>query len=156
MRVAEVSTPVRWLVLLALSGATALIYMVSLRANYLYGASLGQTAEKAQLFAWANVAADIWKGFGLVAAVVLWPTHKRMALLAGFAWIICVATGVNSAIGVYVQDRAMVTSTRAATHTSYADTQQSLGDIEQRLKTFRRTAVSRRSKPRSRRDSRSR
>lgn len=136
MRVAEVPAPMRWLVLAALSGATALIYMVSLRANYLYGASLGQTAEKAQLFAWANVAADIWKGFGLVAVLVLWPAHIRMALIAALAWGICVATGVNSAIGVYVEDRAALTGTRSAAHTTYADTQKSLADVEQRLRTL--------------------
>jgi hypothetical protein len=40
MHVAEVSGALRWLVLAALSAATALIYLVSLRANFLYGESL--------------------------------------------------------------------------------------------------------------------
>src|SRR5438876_6648909 len=109
MRVAEVSGVTRWAVLLALTGATALIYLISLRGNYLYGYGLGQTQEKRELFAWANVAADMWKGFGLVAVVLLWRAHKRMALLASVAWLVCVATGMNSAIGVYVQDRATFT-----------------------------------------------
>ena len=34
---------------------------VSLRANYLFGYGFGQTPEKAQVFGWANVAADLWK-----------------------------------------------------------------------------------------------
>src|SRR5438876_5081021 len=126
MRVAEVSGVTRWAVLLALTGATALIYIVSLRGNYLYGYGLGQTAEKRELFAWANVAADIWKGVGLIAVVLLWRTHKRIALMAALAWLVCLATGVNSAIGVYVQDRAALTGTREAKHTSYKDTEQEL------------------------------
>lgn len=133
MRVSEISGTARWLVLLALSGATALIYVVSLRANFLYGHSIGQTPEKAQLFAWANVAADIWKGFGLVAVLVLWLQHKRMALVALLAWVVCLATGVNSAIGVYVQDRANLTGMREAMHTTYSDAQKALANVEQQL-----------------------
>jgi hypothetical protein len=123
----------RWLVLLALSGATALIYVVSLRANFLYGHSLGQTPEKAQLFAWANVAADIWKGFGLVAVLVLWLKHKRMALVALLAWLVCLATGINSAIGVYVEDRASLTGTREARRITYSDAQNAVAKVEQQL-----------------------
>src|SRR6266487_4597862 len=112
MIASEPSQVMRWMVLVALSAATALMYLISLRGNYLYGYGLGQTPEKRELFAWANVAADIWKGFVLV----LWSGHKRMALLALIAWVVCLATGVNSAIGIYVQDRATLTGTREATH----------------------------------------
>ncbi len=133
MIVGKSSRVMRWIVLLALSAATALMYVISLRGNYLYGYGLGQTPEKRVLFAWANVAADIWKGFGLVAIVLLWSTHKRMAFLASLAWLVCLATGVNSAIGVYVQDRAALTGTRDATHTSYAEAERELADIEKRI-----------------------
>lgn len=126
----------RWAVLLALSAATAMIYIVSMRANYLYGYSLGQTPERRELFAWANVAADIWKGFGLVAVILLWREHKRMALLAMLAWLVCLTTGVNSAIGVYVHDRAAFIGVREAQHSSYADAQKLLGDTQARIKTL--------------------
>jgi hypothetical protein len=56
-----------------------------------------------------------------------------MALIAVLAWGICLATGVNSAIGVYVQDRARLTGTREATHTTYTDAQRALARVEQRL-----------------------
>ena len=50
---------VRWLVIIVLGAATAGMAAVSLRANYLFGYGFGQTAEKAQVFGWANVAADL-------------------------------------------------------------------------------------------------
>jgi len=138
MTVSESSGVMRWIVLLALSAATALMYVISLRGNYLYGYGLGQTPEKRELFAWANVAADIWKGFGLVAVVLLWRAHKRMALLASVAWLVCLATGVNSAIGVYVQDRAALTGAREAQHTSYGTAQKALAEAEERIRTLAR------------------
>ena len=65
----------RWLVLAALSLATAVMFAVSLRGNYLFGYSIGQSEEKRWLFGWANVAADVWKAFGLICrlgALVAW------------------------------------------------------------------------------------
>lgn len=136
MRVDEHSRVVRWSVLTALSVSTALIYVVSARANFLYGYGLGQTPQKQELFAWARVAADIWKGFGLIAVVILWRSHKGIALVAIAAWSICFATGVNSAIGVYVQDRSTVTGTREAKYLTYRDTNRALSQIEARLGTL--------------------
>jgi hypothetical protein len=122
----------RWTVLVALSASTALMYLISLRGNNLYGYGLGQTPEKRELFGWANVAADLWKGFGLVAVVLLWKAQKWMALVASVAWLVCVATGVNSAIGVYVQDRSASTGARESTHLSYGDAHRSLTELEER------------------------
>lgn len=70
----------RWLVLAALSLATAVMFAVSRRGNYLFGYSIGQSDEKRWLFGWANVAADVWKAFGLIAVTMLWRTkHRRCA-----------------------------------------------------------------------------
>ena len=131
--VPEVSRVTRWAVLLALGTGTALMYVVSLRGNFLYGLSIGQTGDKAQLFAWANVAADLWKGFGLIAVALLWRTHKRMASLAALAWLACLATGVNSAIGIYVNDRNTLTGLQEARSSTYAETHQALAKIEDRI-----------------------
>jgi len=60
------SRAVRWLVIVALSIATVGMFLISMRANYLYGRSIGQSPETQEAFAWANVGADIWKGFGLI------------------------------------------------------------------------------------------
>ena len=57
------SRAVRWLVIVALSVATAGMFLISMRANYLYGRSIGQSAETQEALAWANVGADVWKAF---------------------------------------------------------------------------------------------
>ena len=62
----ETSRIVRWLVIIMLGAATAGMVAVSLRANYLFGYGFGQTPERAQVFGWANVAADLWKVGGLI------------------------------------------------------------------------------------------
>ena len=46
----------RWIVVAALAVATGAMFVISMRGNYLYGYSIGQTDEKRALFAWANVA----------------------------------------------------------------------------------------------------
>jgi hypothetical protein len=76
----------RWLVLAALSLATTVMFAVSVRGNHLFGYGPGQTPEKRQLFAWANVAADVWKAFGLVAVSALWrDKSRRTASIASIA-----------------------------------------------------------------------
>jgi hypothetical protein len=47
---------VRTIVIVVLGVATGAMIAVSMRANYLFGYGFGQTAEKAQVFGWANVA----------------------------------------------------------------------------------------------------
>ena len=126
----------RWVVLVALSLATAVMFAVSIRGNYLFGYSLGQTDEKRQLFGWANVAADVWKAFGLIAVTMLWRTkHRRAAMVASMAWLMCLLFGINSALGIYVQDRAALTGAREATHATYKDAQDELAAVEGKLRT---------------------
>jgi hypothetical protein len=75
------SRAVRWLVIIALSVATAGMFLVSMRANYLYGRSIGQSAETREALAWANVGADVWKGFGLIVVAALWRNRERRAVV---------------------------------------------------------------------------
>ena len=111
--------------------ATATMFVVSLRGNFLFGYGIGQTPEKRQLFAWANVAADVWKAFGLIVLTVLWRNrHRRMAVIGGLAWFACLLSGVNSAIGVYVHDRMTMTGARHAKHATYADAAKELAELE--------------------------
>jgi hypothetical protein len=107
------------------------MFIVSSRGNYLYGYSLGQTPEKRELFAWANVAADVWKAFGLVAIGALWrERRRRAALLGSVAWLLCLAFGLNSALGVYVQDRTTFTGSREAVHATYREAEAELVVVE--------------------------
>jgi hypothetical protein len=118
---------------------------VSLRGNFLYGYSLGQSDEKRLLFGWANVAADIWKAFGLIAVALLWRAKRRRAVLgASVAWLMCLVFGINSALGIYAQDRATLIGGKQAAHATYAEAQEQLASIEDRLRAYprqRSTAV---------------
>src|SRR5437667_5221301 len=100
------SQTVRWLVIIVLGAATAVMVGVSLRANYLFGYGFGQTHEKAQVFGWANVAADLWKISGLIVITSLWRAQQpRFALSLSLIWMLCLLWGLAGAIGVYTQDR---------------------------------------------------
>jgi hypothetical protein len=128
------SRAVRWLVIIALSVATAGMFLISMRANYLYGRSIGQSPETQEAFAWANVGADIWKGFGLIVVFVLWRVRlRRTAITTGLTWLVCLCFSVSSAIGIYVQERTSLTGGRAAKHASYEDARKELADIERKL-----------------------
>jgi hypothetical protein len=125
----------RWVVVAALAVATGAMFVISMRGNYLYGYSIGQTDEKRALFAWANVAADVWKAFGLIAVAMLWRhRHWRIAFIGCIAWLLCLFSGLNSAIGVYVQDRAELTGTREVKHATYRDSEKKLGELEEKLR----------------------
>ncbi len=132
-----VSSPqiARWFVLLALGAATGVMLLVSLRGNFLYGYSLGQSDEKRLLFGWANVGADIWKSFGLIAVGLLWRAKRwRAAAGASVAWLMCLIFGINSALGIYAQDRAVLVGGKEAAHAMYRDAQQELANIEETLR----------------------
>ena len=129
------SRAVRWLVIVALSVATVGMFLISMRANYLYGRTIGQSPETQEAFAWANVGADVWKGFGLIVVFVLWRVRlRRTAITTGLTWLVCLCFSVSSAIGIYVQERTSLTGTREAKHASYADTKKELSDVERKLK----------------------
>jgi len=124
----------RWSVLVALGLATAIMFAVSVRGNYLYGYGLGETPDKGQVFGWASVAADLWKAFGLIAVSILWRArHRKAAAFASIAWLMCLLFGLNSALSLYVQDRTTATSTREALSTSLHDAVTELTDVEVRL-----------------------
>jgi hypothetical protein len=126
---------IRWLVIGVLTLATAGMFLVSMRANYLYGYGIGQTPETQIAIAWANVGADVWKGFGLIVVVALWRrAHRRAALAVSATWLVCLAFSVSSAIGIYVQERTALTSGREARHASYEDAAKELALVEVRLK----------------------
>jgi hypothetical protein len=131
----ETSRPVRWLVIMVLTAATIGMFLISMRANYLYGRGIGQTPETKEAIAWANVGADLWKGFGLIVVAALWRGGRRRAALAtSLTWLVCLFFSVSSAIGIYVQERTALTGGREAKHASYEDARAELAGIEAKLK----------------------
>jgi hypothetical protein len=126
---------IRIVVIVVLGIATAAMFAVSMRANYLYGYSIGQSADTKFAIAWANVAADLWKGFGLIVAVGLWRAKsRRAAIVISLTWLVCVSFSVSSAIGIYVQERTALTSGREAQHATLQDAERELRDVEEKLK----------------------
>ncbi|HEX2841418.1 hypothetical protein [Hyphomicrobium sp.] len=125
---------VRWAVIIVLGVATAGMIAVSLRANFLFGYGFGQSPEKAQVFGWANVAADLWKVSGLILISGLWRAQRRrLAALLFPAWSLCFAWGMVGAIGVYAQDRTTLIGNRATDADAYAAAVREIADIELKL-----------------------
>jgi hypothetical protein len=117
---------------------------VSLRANYLFGYGFGQTPEKAQVFGWANVAADVWKAAGLIVITSLWRAkQKRFALSLIPIWLLCLLWDLAGAIGVYAQDRTALIGGREAKTASYRDAERELSEIDDKLQVLsaRRTTA---------------
>jgi hypothetical protein len=134
----ETSRIVRWLVIIVVGAATAGMAAVSLRANYLFGYGFGQTPERAQVFGWANVAADLWKIGGLIVITSLWRAHKkRTALSLMPIWLLCVLWGFVGAIGVYAQDRTALIGGREAIAATYKDAKQELREIDATVRTIK-------------------
>jgi len=124
----------RWLVIAVLSMATAVMVAVSLRANYLFAYGFGQTAEKAQVFAWANVAADLWKVTGLIVIGALWRARqKRIAGGLVPIWLLCLLWGLAGAVGVYAQDRTNFVGQREAKMQTLRQAERELAEIDGKL-----------------------
>jgi hypothetical protein len=134
MMTEDSSRAVRWLVICALSVATCGMFLISMRANYLYGRGIGRSPETQEALAWANVGADIWKAFGLIVVAALWRGRwRRAAFATGLTWFVCLLFSVTSAIGIYVQERTALTGGREAKHASYEDAIKELADVERKI-----------------------
>ena len=113
------------------------MFLISMRANYLYGRSIGQSPETQEALAWANVGADVWKAFGLIVVAALWRARwRRAALATTLTWLVCLSFSMSSAIGIYVQERTALTGGREARHASYEDARKELADIEANRKSL--------------------
>jgi len=66
--------------------ATAAMLLISMRLNFLFGFSLGQTPEKAWVFGWVSVISDAWKGLGPIFILALFRARHRWST-AGAALI---------------------------------------------------------------------
>jgi hypothetical protein len=125
---------VRFVVLAVLSAATAGMIVVSIRANFLFGYSLGRTDDKALIFAWANVSTDIWKVFGLILISRLWRQGQPyFAIVLVPVWLLCVLWGMIGAIGIYAQDRATLVAERRDSADSRVERKRKIAEINRKL-----------------------
>ena len=70
--------------------ATAVMLLISMRLNFLFGYSLGQTPEKAWVFGFVSVVSDAWKGLGPIFILALIRTQRwPSAASAASIWIVC-------------------------------------------------------------------
>ena len=80
--------------------ATAAMLGISMRLNFLFGCSLGQTPEKAWVFGFVSVVSDAWKSLGPIFILALIRTQRwPSAASAASIWIVCFIYSVSSARG---------------------------------------------------------
>ncbi len=103
----------RWFFLCAGALAAAAMLCISMRVNFLFGYSLGQTVERAEVFGWVSVISDFWKALGPIFIVVLFRTKRRWATVAASTiWGACFLYSVTSAVGAAIEDRSSRTGNR--------------------------------------------
>jgi hypothetical protein len=111
--------------------ATASMLAVSMRLNYIFGASLGQTPERAQAFGLVSVIADCWKAAAPIFIYSLVRAHRwPTAAMASVLWLACFAYAVSSALGLAALDRTALTGGRETVRAGYKDVVSQLRDHE--------------------------
>ncbi len=96
----------RWFVLGVGGATTAAMLYISMRVNFLFGYSLGQTPERAEVFGWVSVISDFWKALGPIFIVALFRAKKWAAVVASLIWGACLLYSITSAVGAAIEDRS--------------------------------------------------
>jgi len=123
----------RWLFLLIGGIATAAMLLISMRLNFLFGYSLGQTPEKALVFGCVSVISDAWKGLGPVFILALYRAKRRWSVAGTAAiWVACFSYSVTSALGIAVEDRSSRTGSRETIVMNYEETITEVERLEKR------------------------
>ncbi len=128
----------RWVFLVIGGVATAVMLLISMRLNFLFGYSLGQTPEKAWAFGFVSVVSDAWKGLGPIYIFSLihmkrWPQVAAAASI----WVVCLIYSVTSAVGVAVEDRTTRSGSRETLVMNYEETSAELERLEKKRKGLR-------------------
>jgi hypothetical protein len=129
----------RWLFLIIGGVATAAMLLISMRLNFLFGSSLGQTPEKALVFGCVSVITDAWKGLGPVFILALYRAKRRWSVAGAAAiWIVCFCYSISSALGVAIEDRSSRTGSRETILRNYDETVAEEKRLEEKRKGLRR------------------
>lgn len=128
----------RWLFLIGGGLATAAMLAISMRLNFLFGFSLGQTPERAWVFGCVSLISDAWKGLGPIFILVLLRERRWAPALATVSiWIVCFVYSVTSALGIAVEDRTSRTSARETLQINYAEAKGEIERLEHMRKNLR-------------------
>ena len=128
----------RWVLLIIGGIATAAMLGISMRLNFLFGYSLGQTPEKAQVFGWVSVISDAWKGLGPIFVLALFRARRGWSAAGATSiWSVCFIYSVTSALGVAVEDRSNRTGSRETIVMNYDGTVAEAKRLEQKRKGLR-------------------
>lgn len=128
----------RWVFLIVGSIATVAMLLISMRLNFLFGYSLGQTPEKATVFGWVSVISDAWKALGPIFILALYRAERRWSGLgAAVIWSVCFFYSVSSALGVAIEDRSSRTGRRETIVMNYDETVAETKRLEEKRKRLR-------------------
>src|SRR5271157_4182128 len=128
----------RWLFLIVGGVATAAMLGISMRLNFLFGSSLGQTPERAMVFGWVSVISDAWKALGPILILALYRAKRRWtASGAASIWVVCFLYSVSSALGVAIEDRSSRTGSRETIVVTYDETVAETKRLEAKRKGLR-------------------
>ena len=75
----------RWFFLCAGGLTTAAMLYISMRVNFFFGYSLGQTPERAEVFGSVSVISDCWKALGPIFIVALFREKRQWTTAAASA-----------------------------------------------------------------------
>ena len=110
----------RWFSLCAGGLTTAAMLYISMRINFFFGYSLGQTPERAEVFGSVSVISDCWKALGPIFIVALFREKRQWTTAAASAiWAACFLYSVTSAVGAAIEDRSSRTGNREAIVMNY-------------------------------------
>ena len=128
----------RWLLLSVGGLATAAMLCISMRVNFLFGYSSGQTPERAEVFGWVSVISDFWKALGPIFVVALLREKRQWATAAACTiWAACLLYSVTSAVGAAIEDRSGRTGNRETVVMNYEELTADAKRLEEKRNSLR-------------------
>jgi len=128
----------RWFFVCAGGLATAAMLYISMRVNFSFGYSLGQTPERAEVFGSVSVISDLWKALSPIFIVALFRAKRKWATIAASAiWAACFLYSVTSAVGAAIEDRSSRTGNRDTIVMNYDEFTADVKRLEEKRNSLR-------------------
>lgn len=98
------------------------LLLVSAKMNYRFGYSLGKTPEDGEIYAWASVAADVFKALVPFFFFAAWRSKAWAAALAAFAvWLVVTGYALTGALGHSLLNRMETAGKRTLAAETHKD-----------------------------------